>query len=768
MAAALAREFPELSEALFPEHDAEHQVSTVAIARPGPSDEVLVGELEPGPRRARIRHMPWIRQADISDCGAACLAIVCRYFGHAISMHLLRRMLFTTKEGVTMRALCHAARRLGLAARSAKVSVRNLGELPLPAVVHLDGNHWAVLYDVTRSHARLSDPAVGRIRLSRAELEARWDGFVALFDYTDDFRAVSSPRSSSAWLWPFVRPWLGLIGRALLLAGVVSAVEGVLPICTQVIIDSVLVDRDLSLLMAMSWALLGALLFMSLSMLLQRYLLSFVAVRIDGGALDFLARKLLDLQISYFEARKIGDIRRRLEGVRAVREFVVGNSVAVLTAIARLGAALVLLGVYSPMLLGMFLLTLPLYAAVMRISARLLGPLFGQLERGFAEYDSHQLDAIRGIETVKAMGAEAALRQRMLEAFHTLAARQFRADFSLMTYDAGVGALNFLVLGTFLVVGAWQTIEGNLTVGSLVAVNALVGMASAPISTMLRAWDDAQRARVLLDRIQDVLVEEPEQGRDRQHLIPVPQVAGDIRISGLSFAFPSVDTKLVLRELDLHIRPGTTVALVGRSGSGKSTLAKCLAGLYLPSKGRIFIDGVDLTRMSLADYRRHVGFVLQDTHLFDGTIARNIGLNDEVPDMERVVRAAETAGAAEFIEELPLGYETRVGEGGMGLSGGQTQRLSLARALYHDPRILILDEATSALDVESELTVLDNLRSWRSQKTCIVVAHRLSTVRDADLTVVLEHGRIVEQGSHRELLERRGLYHHLYGEGLEH
>ncbi|MBV1860774.1 MAG: ATP-binding cassette domain-containing protein, partial [Nannocystaceae bacterium] len=755
----LVEAHPELHDVLMPASGLVERATTEVFEEPRAPD--VEGELDlRGPGR-RIRRIPWVGQLDAADCGAASLSIVCRYFGRRISLSVLRRMLFAGKDGVHLRALCHAARNLGLAARSAKISEQNLDDLPVPAIVHLDGNHWAVLYEVRGQRVRLSDPGAGRVNLSRAAFLERWDGFTALFDYTDDFGQESDPEPSNAWLWPFIRPWVGVVGQAALLAGVVASVEAALPICTQVIIDTVLVDHDTGLLVGMAGALGVALVFLVLSMLLQRYLLSFVAVRIDGGALDFLARRLLDLHVSYFATRRIGDIRRRLEGVRGVREFVVGNSVRMLTAVAKLLGALTLLGIYSPSLLLLLLCTTPAYALVMKVSARLLGPLFTQLERGFAEYDSHQIDAIRGIETVKAMGAEGALRQRMLDAFHKLAVRQFRADFSMLAYDAGVSALNFLIMATFLVLGAWKAMEGELTVGALVAVNALVAMASAPISTLLRAWDDAQRARVLLARIQDVLVEEPEQGRDRSHLIPVPKVLGDIRLSAVSFAFPAVDAKPVLRDLELHIRPGMTVALVGRSGCGKSTLAKCVAGLLAPTQGRIIIDGVDLTRMNLADYRRNIGVVLQETHLFDGTIASNIALSDETPDMDRVIRAARIACAASFIEELPAAYETRVGESGMGLSGGQTQRLSIARALYHDPQLLILDEATSALDVETDLALQDNLRAWRQGKTCIIVAHRLSTVRDADLTVVLEHGRIVEQGTHRQLQEQQGMYHQL-------
>jgi ABC-type bacteriocin/lantibiotic exporter with double-glycine peptidase domain len=730
-------------------------------------DIELLGHVEPAQRARRIRRIPLVRQIDETDCGAACLAMVCRHFGRRISTHVLRRLLYTTADGVSLRAICHAANQLGLAARAAKISKRNLGSLPLPAIVRVDGNHWVVLYDVTRRWARIADPATGHQRIRSEEFLHRWDGYVALFDYTDDFKDAPEEKKNVAWLWQFVRPWSRIIAQATLLAGVVALLELTFPIFTQIVFDTVLVDRDIGLLWSLVAAMLVVLVFLILSMFLQRYLLSFVAVRIDGSTLDFLTRRLLSLPVSYFASRRTGDLRRRLEGTRLVRDFVVSSSVRVLIAFTQLGSALLLLGVYSFELFGLFVLTAPVYILLMRLSARWLGPLFAQLEWGFADYDSHQIDAIRGIETVKAMGAEPALRQKMLDAFHDLASRQFRADLSRMSYEAGVHALGILLTGAFLIVGAWQALHGRITIGGLVAVNTLVAMANIAIATLMRAWDDSQLAGVLLDRIQDVLVEEPEQGRDRAKLIPVRRVKGEVELVSMGFSYPGIDSRPVIEDLNIHVRPGMKVALVGRSGCGKTTLVKCLAGLYMPTQGRLLIDGLDISRLNLADLRRHIGFVLQETHLFDGSIAANIALNEEAPDMARVIRAAQTACAAEFIEELPMKYDTRVGERGVGLSSGQRQRISIARALYHDPKILVLDEATSALDVEAERSLQQNLNAWVADRTCFIVAHRLATVRDASLTVVLEAGRIVEAGTHEALLARQGLYYHFCGQKLD-
>jgi ABC-type bacteriocin/lantibiotic exporter with double-glycine peptidase domain len=528
----------------------------------------------------------------------------------------------------------------------------------------------------------------------------------------------------------------------------------------------VLVEQDVGLLDVLILAMLAALGFMTVSVVVQRYLLSFIAVRIDAGTLDYLTRTLLALPMAYFNARRIGDIQRRLAGARQVRDFMVQSTVVGITSVVQLAIALALMSAYSLLLTGVFLATAPLYLALMRFSARRLRPIFDDLEEGFSRYASHQIDAIRGIETVKAMGAEVAFRELMLAQFHRIAHRQFRADFTAMVYDGAVGSVAYLSSALFLWVGARQVLDGQLTIGALVAFNSLVVLANGPITTVLTLWDNLQLASVLLGRLDDVFQHEPEQGRDRTRLTPVRTLEGRVSLRDVGFRYGGPESPPILERITVDVPAGQTVAIVGRSGSGKTTLVKCLAGLHEPTEGAILYDGVDMKSLNYRDLRRQIGFVLQENHLFDDTIARNIAFGEPEPDLDRVMWAARVANAHEFIERLPLGYDTRVGESGVAVAGGQRQRIAIARAVYHQPPVLILDEATSSLDTESERAVKDNIDRLLEGRTSFVIAHRLSTVRDADVILVLEKGRLVEQGSHDDLMERQGLYFYLVSQQL--
>ena len=771
----LRRQFPEfeklLDERLAQYHvDGEARVPLDFAREMLPAETTVSEKVGPdqaeedtdfGKKRRRIRKFPVVFQIDEMDCGPAALGMICRHYGRNVSLSRIRRLCFTSTDGTSLKAICSAATELGLAARALKITTRNLPDMPLPAIVHWEGNHWLVVFDVGPKYVRVADPASGIRRIPRHEFEQKWSGYAALFDYTDAFAEAPESRTGVGWLRPFFTGYRTLFAQVLLLAGIVTTLQLLFPVFTQMVVDRVIVENDLALLNVIVLGMVVSLTFMVVSNLAQQYLLSFAAVRIDSAILDFLMRKLLALPLSYFNNRRTGDIQRRLEGARQVRQFAVQQGIGgVLSVIAGFGA-ITLMAIYSLKLASVFLITVPFYAALMYFSLRLLRPLFADIEESWGRYSSHQIDAIKGIEAVKAASAEQTFRETMLNEFLRVANKMFRGSFVVMTYESMIQVVGMLATALFLWVGARMVVSGEITVGVFVAFSSLTLMAFAAVLRTLGIWDEFQLASVMLGRLDDIFEQEPEQGHDRSALVPVSSLEGRIELRDVGFRYGGPESPQILSGINLDIAPGRTIAIVGRSGCGKTTLVKLLAGLIEPTSGTIHYDRVDMRTLNYRDLRRQIGLVLQENHMFDETILRNIAFGDSEPDFDRVLWAAQLANAHDFIMRLPLGYETRIGETGLALSGGQKQRISIARAVYNDPPVLIFDEATSALDSESERAIQQNLARLMTGRSAVIIAHRLSTIRDAHQIVVIEKGAIVETGTHDELLAARGLYFYL-------
>jgi HlyB family type I secretion system ABC transporter len=743
------------------------QLDTEVPAGTDGQDEPFVDERGLFRKRGkRLRKVDHVMQIDEMDCGAACLGMICRHFGRKVSLARIRQLCHTATDGTSLKAISRAATELGLAARPFKISLRNLPLMPLPAIVHWEANHWIVLYDVDEQFVRVADPALGLRKLSRSEFETKWTGYAALFDYTPAFEHTPESKPTLAWILPFLSRFKVILLQALGLAVTVSVLQLLFPVSTQMVVDKVIVENDLGLLKTILLGMLAALVFVQLSRLAQEYLLAFAAVRLDTAVLDFLSRRLLSLPTSYFTSRRTGDIQRRLEGVRQIRQLAVQQGMGALLAVVFLVGAVILMAMYNPVLTIAFLATTPLYVGLMIFSVKVLRPLYHGVEESQGKYSSHQIDAIKGIEAVKAAAAEGAFRDAMLNEFLSVSQKLFKSTFIVMSWESVLQSIGLLSTAIFLWVGALQVIHGNLTVGGFVAFSALTAMAYAAILRVLGVWDNMQLASVLLNRLSDVFEQEPEQGYDRSRLVPVHSLEGRIELRGVNFKYGGPESPNILDDITLDLAPGRTVAFVGRSGSGKTTLIKLIAGLLEPTEGAILFDNVDLKTLNYRDVRRFIGIVLQENHMFNDTIARNIAFGDPEPDLDRVFAAAQAAAAHEFIMRLPLGYETRIGESGLSLSGGQKQRVAIARAIYNNPPVLIFDEATSALDTESERTIQENLGRFMAGRTTIVIAHRLSTIREAHSIVVLEKGSVAEIGTHDELMAQRGLYYYLSSQQL--
>ncbi|GGC04050.1 hypothetical protein GCM10011352_32900 [Marinobacterium zhoushanense] len=531
------------------------------------------------------------------------------------------------------------------------------------------------------------------------------------------------------------------------------------PLFFQVVVDKVLVHGGLTTLDVLVIGLLGITLFEVVLGGLRTYIFSHTTSRVDVELGTRLFRHLLSLPLNYFGSRPIGQTVARVRELETIRDFLTGSA---LTVVLDLLFTFVFLGVmhyYSPTLTWVVLGAIPFYIALsLLITPVLRRRVEEKFQRG-ATNQSFLVESVAGIETLKSMAVEPQMRRHWEEQLAAYVKSSFRAMQIGLIGNQGVALINKLVATITLWVGARLVIDGDISVGQLIAFNMLAGQVNGPILRLAQLWQQFQQMRIAIDRLGDVLdcPREAEQvSRTR-----MPPIKGEVRFEYVTFRYKA-DGPEILRNLSFSIPPGKVVGVVGRSGSGKSTLTKLVQRLYMPQSGRVLVDGVDLTLVDPAWLRRQVGVVLQDSMLFNRTVRENIALADPSLSMERIVHAAHMAGAHDFILGLPQGYDTVLEERGSNLSGGQRQRIAIARALVTDPRILIFDEATSALDYESERIIQENMKQICRGRTVIVVAHRLSAVRQADCILVMDKGILIEAGDHQELIQQQGVYAHLH------
>ncbi len=730
-----------------------------------PEPEEAHAPAPPAGRRRRHRRFPYVRQLDEMDCGVACLAMIAKWHGIDVSLPWLRDAAAAGPAGTSLKGLGAAATRIGLELTPFKVSRDRLAEFSLPAIIHWNSEHWVVLTRLDGDAVEVADPAIGVLTMSRPELDRHFDGYAASLTPTGEATDVPSGAPNVRWLQPFLKVHRRVLLGALALALAAAACEVALPLIVQLIVNDVIGRRSVSTIDLAGLGILGLALAGTAAALFQQLALVGATARFDSDTLEFITDRLLALPMSYFASRRIGDIERRVTGAREVRRVVVQQGIQAASSAAQVLVGLAIMFVLSWVLALAFIAITPLYLLAMRYSTTRLRPIYAGLEESFGRYASDQIDLLKGIETVKSTGTEDGLKRRLHGAFGDLMSRTTDSYRLVALFSSGVQLLSLLTYGVFVFLGALLAHAGHLSVGGYVAFSVLVLMITGPLVFLLDAWDDVQASTVLLNRIADVLDHEPEQGRDTSGLIGVPTLEGRVQLRQVGY-HPVDAEEPILAGIDLDVAPGTTVAVVGRSGSGKTTLLRLLAGLIEPTEGAILYDRTDSRSLRYRDLRRQVGFVLQHSYVFASSIAENIALGDDPVDTDAVRAAAQIADLADLVERLPLGYDTPVGDRGLPLSGGQAQRLAIARALYRRPPVLLFDEATSALDTESEAVVKRNIDRLLEGRTAFVVAHRLSTIRNADVIVVLERGRLVEKGTHDELLSRRGIYFYLYSQQL--
>ncbi len=692
------------------------------------------------------------------DTGVVCLAFVLRFFGRAADPAALVHQLGTGGAKAGQDDLVRLARRQGLKARAvAGRRWQQLAATPLPAIGRKrDDDGFFIIAKLANDKVLMQDGATMRPQaLSRAEFEALWDGSLILLAR----RAAlgdASQRFGLGWFAAAMHKYRRLLAEVLVASFILQIFGLITPLFFQVVVDKVLGHRDLATLDVLIIGLLLVAAFETVLGMLKTYVFSHTTNRIDVELGARLFRHLMALPLAYFGARRVGDSVARVRELENIRQFITGSA---LTLVIDLFFTFVFLGVmawYSLSLTLVVLAALPLYALLSAGFTPLFRRRLQEKFRRGAENQAFLVETVSGVETLKALAVEPQMQRRWEEQLAAYVTASFSVQ-SLGNYASQlIQLVSKLVTAGVLFFGARAVMAGSMTVGELVAFNMFAQRVSQPVLRLAQIWQDFHQARISVDRLGDVLnaTPEPQTSPGRAAL---PAIHGTVRFDHVGFRY-RLDGPEILRDVSLEIVAGQVLGIVGPSGSGKSTLAKLLQRLYVPESGRVLIDGIDLAMADPAWLRRQIGVVLQENLLFNRSVRENIALADPGMPLDRVIEAAQLAGAHEFILQLPEGYDTVVGERGGSLSGGQRQRVAIARALIGDPRILIFDEATSALDYESENAIQANMRRICRGRTVIIIAHRLSTVRGADRIVTIEAGRVVEDGTHDELLACSGRY----------
>ena len=696
----------------------------------------------------------------VSDTGLLCLLVLARFYDLPVDGSQIQHQFGQSGQVLTAPELLRAAKHIGLKAGLVTTTWDELASTPLPAIAQRADGRYVVLAKVQDGGVLLQDPLESRPLIqSQAEFVATWSGRLLLGTKRAAFRAQDLTFDIT-WFIPSVLKYRRLLGEVLLASFVLQLFALLTPLFTQVVIDKVLVHKGFTTLHVMAVGMLALALFDAVLGGLRTYLFAHTTNRIDVGLGAQLFRHLLALPLAYFEARRVGDTVARVRELEQIRQFLTSNSVTVVLDVVFTVVFLGVMWIYSSTLTLVVMASLPLYALLsVVITPTIRGRLNEKFSRG-AENQSFLVEAVSGIQTVKALAVEPPLQRRWDEQLAGYVRASFRAT-SLITVAGQVAS--FIQKATTIAVmwvGAYQVIDGALSIGELIAFNMLSGQVSGPLLRMVNLWQEFQQVGISIQRLGDVLNTRPEPTYNATRTT-LPQIVGQITFDEVTFRYRP-DGPPVLQHVSLALQPGQIIGVVGRSGSGKSTIAKLVQRLYVPERGRILVDGVDLAQVDPAWLRRQVGVVLQENFLFNRSVRDNIALADPGLSMDRVMQAAKLAGAHEFILELPEGYDTSVGEHGCALSGGQRQRIAIARALVANPRILIFDEATSALDYESEAIIQRNMAQICKGRTVIVIAHRLSTVRLSNRIYVIDRGQLVEHGTHDELLKRNGMYTRLH------
>lgn len=730
-----------------------------------------------------MRKITIIFQHDSMQCGIACLQMVCKYFDREYSLDSLSKLCFATTEGVSMLGINEAANTLGLHTISARVTTTMLGKAPLPSILHWDQNHFVVLYKVKKGKKfYVADPRKGLVTYGLDEFKQHWistksngeDKGIAMFLETtpafftykmEDEEHIKEKRSFR-FLFGYVKKYRKYFGQIILGLIVGSLLQLVLPFLTQSIVDVGIKNQDIGFV----WLILLGQLMLTVSRtaidFIRRWLLLHISLRINISLVSDFFIKLLKLPMSFFDTKLMGDLMQRMNDHSRVNNFLTQQMLNITFAMLTFVVFSVVLFFYNKLVFVIFLLGSILYGAWMTLFLKRRKVLDYELFEQQAINNNKTYEFITSMQEIKLQDCEQRRRWEWEDTQADLFGVQMKSLKLQQTQEAGSIFINEVKNIIITVVAATAVIHGQMTLGMMLAVQYIIGQLNSPVEQLMNFFYSLQDVKISLERINEIHQMDDENGKVGLQT-SIEDKSEGIDIKDIMFKYDPHALRKTIDDVNIHIPQGKVTAIVGASGSGKTTLIRLMLGYYPVLEGQINIGNTDINKLNKKWWRRQCGVVMQEGVIFSESIARNIAVDDGDIDKERLLKAAEIACIKDYVMALPLKFNTKIGRDGVGLSQGQKQRILIARAVYKNPDYIFLDEATNSLDANNERNIVENLDKFYKGKTVVIVAHRLSTVKNADQIVVIDHGKVVEVGNHESLTAKRGAYYNLVKNQLE-
>lgn len=726
------------------------------------------------------RPFPHYHQLDAMDCGPSCLRMIAKYYGRAYSVQSLREKAFITREGVSMLGISEAAEAIGFRTSGVRITVEELEkECPLPCILHWNQRHFVVCYKIKKGNFHIADPAAGLITYTKEEFKRCWistkvdgkdSGTALLLESGAEFyemeEEAKKKKRNLNFFFRYISPYKRELSQLILGMLTASILQLILPFLTQSLVDTGIRDNNLNFITLILISQLVIFIAKLSVDFIRSWILLHVNTRINIALIsDFLA-KLMRLPLHFFDTKMVGDIMQRIGDHDRIESFMTGTSINTLFSFMNFIVFGFVLAYYDWTILGLFLLGNGLYVAwvlaFMKYRRELDVKRFSQA----AGEQSNLFQLITGMQEIKLNNCETQMRWK----WERIQVKLFKIGIkglALQQYQQ-LGAVFFNQTTNILIsfIAARAVVQGEMTLGMMMSITYIVGQLSSPIEQIIEFSRSLQDAKISLERLSEIHQKEDEEQTITLKLNTLPDER-TLRMENLSFSYDGADRDYVVENINLTIPHNKVTAIVGASGSGKTTLVKLLLGFYNPNKGDVKVGDISLRNLNPHVWRSKTGSVMQDGFIFSDTIANNIAAGEEIINKERLLHAVKVANIQDFIDSLPLGYNTKIGMEGNGVSQGQRQRILIARAVYKNPEFIFLDEATNALDANNEREIMEQLHTFYKGRTVVVVAHRLSTVRDADKIVVLDKGHIIEEGTHEELTKKRGAYYQLVKNQLE-